>query len=117
MKDHELRGFSYSSRYRYRGHCRYGSAAMLGLGLAAISSGIAKSADAYLPIVMPITGFLSVEGGSQRNGAVMALEHAPGGKTIDFPVFDTGTSATGAAAIVAINGLAGVAGLAALIAL
>ena len=46
---------------------------------------------------MPITGFLSVEGGSQRNGAVMALETAKG-FTVDFPVFDTGTSATGAAA-------------------
>ena len=95
MKDTELRGFSYS---RYSGQrWRYGSAAILGLGLAAMSSGIARSADAYLPIVMPITGFLSVEGGSQRNGAVMALEHAPGGKTIDYPVFDTGTSVTGAA--------------------
>ena len=46
---------------------------------------------------MPITGFLSVEGGSQRNGAVMALEQAPGGMKVDFPIFDTGTSATGAA--------------------
>jgi branched-chain amino acid transport system substrate-binding protein len=95
MKNTELRGFSYS---RYPGQrWRYGSAAILGVGLMAMSSGIARSADAYLPIVMPITGFLSVEGGSQRNGAVMALEHAPGGKTIDYPVFDTGTSATGAA--------------------
>jgi len=95
MKNLELRGFSYS--WRYGRGWRHGSAAVLGLGLAAMSSGIARSADAYLPIVMPITGFLSVEGGSQRNGAVMALEHAPGGKTIDYPVFDTGTSATGAA--------------------
>src|SRR3984885_5320745 len=70
---------------------------VIGLGLAGIAGGIARAADAYLPIVMPITGFLSVEGGSQRNGAVMALEHAPGGKTIDYPIFDTGTSATGAA--------------------
>ena len=69
----------------------------VGLGLAALASGIASAADAYLPIVMPITGFLSVEGGSQRNGAVMALEQAPGGMKIDYPIFDTGTSATGAA--------------------
>ena len=61
------------------------------------SAGTALAADIYLPIVMPITGFLSVEGGSQRNGAVMALETAKG-ITIDYPVFDTGTSATGAAA-------------------
>ena len=71
--------------------------AVAGLTLATIAGGIAHAADAYLPIVMPITGFLSVEGGSQRNGAVMALEQAPGGLKVDFPIFDTGTSATGAA--------------------
>ena len=60
------------------------------------SSGAVLAADYYLPIVMPITGFLSVEGGSQRNGAVMALETAKG-MTAEYPVFDTGTSATGAA--------------------
>ena len=73
------------------------TALVVGLGLAAITLDLADAADAYLPIIMPITGFLSVEGGSQRNGAVMALEKAPGGKAIDFPIFDTGTSATGAA--------------------
>jgi branched-chain amino acid transport system substrate-binding protein len=79
---------------------RSGTAAtpmIVGLCLMAGASGVASAADAYLPIVMPITGFLSVEGGSQRNGAVMALEQAPGGMKVDFPVFDTGTSATGAA--------------------
>ena len=71
---------------------------VVGLGLGARSTDdFANAADAYLPIVMPITGFLSVEGGSQRNGAVMALEQAPGGMKVDFPIFDTGTSATGAA--------------------
>ena len=69
----------------------------IGLGLAGFMGGMARAADAYMPIVMPITGFLSVEGGSQRNGAVMALEQAPGGMKVDFPIFDTGTSATGAA--------------------
>jgi hypothetical protein len=68
-----------------------------GLGLAALADSLASAADVYLPIVMPITGFLSVEGGSQRNGAVMALEQAPGGMKADYPIFDTGTSATGAA--------------------
>ena len=67
------------------------------LALPAINIGSAHAADVYLPIVMPITGFLSVEGGSQRNGAVMALEKAPAGTKVDFPIFDTGTSATGAA--------------------
>jgi branched-chain amino acid transport system substrate-binding protein len=73
------------------------TAVTLGLAIAAIAVDIAAAADAYVPIVMPITGFLSLEGGSQRNGAVMAFEHPPGGKTVDFPIYDTGTSATGAA--------------------
>ncbi len=57
----------------------------------------APAAEVYLPIVMPITGFLSVEGASQRNGAIMAIEDAPEGVTVDYEIFDTGTSATGAA--------------------
>lgn len=64
--------------------------------LTVLGSACASAADYYMPIVMPITGFLSVEGGSQRNGAVMALETVEGAK-IDYPVFDTGTSASGAA--------------------
>src|SRR5215218_11355273 len=67
------------------------------LSLPAMSPRSAQAADVYLPIVMPITGFLSVEGGSQRNGAVMALEKNLGGTKAEFPIFDTGTSATGAA--------------------
>jgi branched-chain amino acid transport system substrate-binding protein len=55
----------------------------------------AHAADYYFPIVMPITGFMSVEGGSQRNGVVMAFEDA--GMSVDYPIYDTGTSATGAA--------------------
>src|ERR1700735_765153 len=70
---------------------------IVGLCVMAGAGNVAGAADAYLPIVMPITGFLSVEGGSQRNGAVMALEQAPGGMKADYPIFDTGTSATGAA--------------------
>lgn len=56
-----------------------------------------QAADAYVPIVMPVTGFMSVEGGSQRNGAIMAMDAAPAGLRAEHPVFDTGTSATGAA--------------------
>jgi branched-chain amino acid transport system substrate-binding protein len=83
--------------HRLRRRRPTGWALLIGLNGAVMAAGLAKAADVYLPIVMPITGFLSVEGGSQRNGAVMALESAPGGVTADFPVFDTGTSATGAA--------------------
>src|SRR5450631_3624473 len=77
--------------------CTVAAAVLAGVGMAALAANFAGAADAYLPIVMPITGFLSVEGGSQRNGAVMALEQAPGGMKVEFPIFDTGTSATGAA--------------------
>ncbi len=73
------------------------SCCLLAAALVASPLGVARAADAYLPIVMPITGFLSVEGGSQRNGALMAIENAPSGLKVEAPVFDTGTSATGAA--------------------
>ena len=65
------------------------------LGLVPVPA--ASADEVYLPIVMPITGFLSVEGASQRNGAVMAIEDAPAGVNIRYEIFDTGTSATGAA--------------------
>lgn len=71
----------------------------LALGLMAVLAAphVASAADAYLPIVVPVTGFMSVEGGSQRNGAVMAIENAPAGLKVDGTVFDTTTSPTGAA--------------------
>jgi branched-chain amino acid transport system substrate-binding protein len=73
-------------------------AAKLGLFAALIAPAAAAAADeAYMPIIVPVTGFMSVEGGSQRNGAVMAIENAPEGLTVDGTVFDTGTSPTGAA--------------------
>jgi len=72
-----------------------------GLGLLTLlgygGTSTVSAAEVYLPIVMPITGFLSVEGASQRNGAVMAIEDAPKGAAIKYEIFDTGTSATGAA--------------------
>jgi branched-chain amino acid transport system substrate-binding protein len=57
----------------------------------------ALATEAYLPIVVPVTGFMSMEGGSQRNGALMAVENAPAGLTVEAPVYDTTTSPTGAA--------------------
>ena len=49
-----------------------------------------------IPVLVPISGFLSLEGTSQRNGAVMAIERF--GKPFDFTteVTDTGTSPEGA---------------------
>lgn len=52
----------------------------------------ARAADPSIPVLVPITGFLAVEGRSQRNGAVLALTHAPGGMKVRHEVSDTGTS-------------------------
>lgn len=68
-------------------------AAMVGFGTNSNS----QAAEVYFPIVIPVTGFLSVEGASQRNGAIMAIEDAPQEVAVRYEVFDTGTSATGAA--------------------
>ena len=55
------------------------------LGLVPVPA--ASADEVYLPIVMPITGFLSVEGARQRNGAVMAIEDAPAGVSIRYENF------------------------------
>jgi branched-chain amino acid transport system substrate-binding protein len=84
-------------------HRRNGSGLIAAAGALLIAAGFLAAAQAraedtiYLPIVMPVTGFMSVEGGSQRNGALMAAEKAPSELKVESPVFDTGTSATGAA--------------------
>ena len=61
-----------------------------------VASGQEVRADeANMPIVMPITGYLSVEGASTRNGAVMAFEESQLDVKLRYEIFDTGTSATG----------------------
>ncbi len=52
----------------------------------------AQAEDAKIPVLVPITGFLSLEGTSQRNGAVLALENAPAGLSVSYDVADTATS-------------------------
>ena len=79
-----------STRARFLGGATGALALLTTIGSAAFA------ADYYFPIVMPITGFMSVEGGSQRNGAVMAFETAKN-VSVEYPIFDTGTSAAGAA--------------------
>ena len=64
----------------------------------AASSSAVLAAEVSIPIVLPITGFMSVEGGAQRNGALMAIERAPASVKVISEIYDTGTSATGAAA-------------------
>lgn len=47
-----------------------------------------------LPVLVPITGFLALEGTSQRNGALLALHHANAG--VSAEVIDTGATPEGA---------------------
>lgn len=51
-------------------------------------------AETRLPVLVPITGFLALEGTSQRNGALLALKHANAG--VKAEVLDTGVTPEGA---------------------
>ncbi|MEJ7667683.1 MAG: ABC transporter substrate-binding protein [Casimicrobiaceae bacterium] len=56
----------------------------------------AQTAELNLPILVPITGFLSLEGTSQRNGALLAIKNASPSVKITSEVTDTGASPEGA---------------------
>ncbi|CAK0768050.1 ABC transporter substrate-binding protein [Azospirillaceae bacterium] len=56
----------------------------------------ARAEALFFPILAPLTGFLSLEGTSQRNGALLALEHAPKGMETTTEVIDTGVAPEGA---------------------
>jgi len=45
-----------------------------------------------LPILAPTSGILALEGASQRDGALLALQDAPKGVTVERLVLDTGSS-------------------------
>lgn len=61
------------------------------LALVAIpATGLA--AELRVPVLAPVTGFLALEGTSQRNGAVLALEEAGKGVGIAWDVSDTATA-------------------------
>ena len=63
---------------------------LLAAGLAA---GLARAETvATIPLLVPLTGFLSLEGASQRNGALLAIQDAPAGITVRSEVIDTATS-------------------------
>jgi branched-chain amino acid transport system substrate-binding protein len=55
-----------------------------------------QTAEITVPILVPITGFLSLEGKSQRNGALLAIKNAPSGIRVRADVVDTGTAPEGA---------------------
>lgn len=61
----------------------------------------ASAVEPHFPILAPVTGFLSLEGASQRNGALLALK----GEPVTFEVIDTGTSPE--AAVTALDRAAG----------
>jgi branched-chain amino acid transport system substrate-binding protein len=56
----------------------------------------AVAAEVDIPVLVPVTGFLALEGTSQRNGAVLAIRHAAEGLQVHSEVIDTGTSPEGA---------------------
>ncbi|WP_374441234.1 ABC transporter substrate-binding protein [Stella sp.] len=62
-------------------------AAMLPLAAAPARA----EAAATIPVLAPLTGFLALEGASQRNGALLAFQHRPG-VTVRSETVDTATS-------------------------
>ncbi len=68
------------------------------LVLAALSATFAlapvkvRAQEINLPILVPVTGFLSIEGTSQRNGALLAVKQAPAALRIRAEVADTGVA-------------------------
>jgi branched-chain amino acid transport system substrate-binding protein len=58
--------------------------------------GASAQTEVNLPVLVPITGFLSLEGTSQRNGALLAIKNAPASVKIISSVTDTGASPEGA---------------------
>lgn len=60
--------------------------------LLAIATPRADAAEANIPVLVPITGVLSLEGTSQRNGALLAIKNAPAGVTVKHEVSDTSTA-------------------------
>jgi branched-chain amino acid transport system substrate-binding protein len=74
--------------------CKFVTAAVVAF------SGVAAAQDAItinVPLIVPITGLLAMEGTSQLNGASLALAHAPAGLKIKSDTVDSGTAAEGGA--------------------
>jgi len=60
--------------------------------LIAIISRPLVAFEANIPVLVPLTGFLSLEGTSQRNGALLALENPPINVSVKYDVADTSTA-------------------------
>lgn len=65
---------------------------MTALAMMVFTTSPAASQNYEIPVLVPITGFLSLEGTAQRNGAVMALSEAADGIKVSAQVADTSTS-------------------------
>jgi len=73
--------------------------------LSLMMSPAARAADVSVSVLVPVTGFLALEGASQRDGALAALENPPQGVKPIWEVIDTGTSPE--AAVTAFERVAG----------
>ncbi|HXP74702.1 MAG TPA: ABC transporter substrate-binding protein [Stellaceae bacterium] len=65
--------------------------------IASLLLAIALAAPAHaqeirIPVLVPLTGILALEGTSQRNGALLAISHPPEGVTPRAEVADTGAA-------------------------
>lgn len=69
-------------------------AAVCCLALSVVSPAAAEPLT--VPVLVPLTGFLALEGASQRNGALLALSEAPAGVEIRPLTLDTGAAPEGA---------------------
>ncbi|HVM81900.1 MAG TPA: ABC transporter substrate-binding protein [Stellaceae bacterium] len=65
---------------------------LLPMLIAALAALPARADEVRIPVLVPLTGFLALEGTSQRNGAVLALTHPPAGLAVRYEVADTGTA-------------------------
>ncbi len=66
--------------------------AVLSASLVLSAAPAAAQTTVSIPVLVPITGFLSLEGSSQRNGALLAVRKAPPGVKVVAEVSDTGVA-------------------------
>jgi branched-chain amino acid transport system substrate-binding protein len=71
--------------------------AILAASLSLSWNASAQETSLTVPMIVPITGLLALEGTSQLNGANLAVAHAPEGLKIKTQVVDSGTAAEGGA--------------------
>ncbi len=65
--------------------------AMLALAILVSPAAVRAQPSAVIPVLAPLTGFLALEGASQRNGALLAF-HAHPSVTVRTETIDTATS-------------------------